>query len=179
MLSCVFLFGLGLKLFSLHFSFRYGLFFLFHLHHAHSHLTYLCSSALPVIDFACPLLLDISSQLAFLRGSAISRFVILEYLSLDSSLCVSVLSSHNHHSCFSSPPPHRLVCSVLLGVGSQLDFLRGAALSVGGLPIIAMRSVNEKGESNIVNTLKPGAGKKRKKRNELLRVRSVIRELRM
>ena len=47
---------------------------------------------------------------------------------------------------------------MMTGVGSQLDFLRGAALSVRGLPIIAMPSMNEKGESNIVNTLKQGAG---------------------
>ena len=47
---------------------------------------------------------------------------------------------------------------LLSGVGSQLDFLRGATLSPGGLPIIALPSVNERGESNTVNILKRGAG---------------------
>lgn len=44
------------------------------------------------------------------------------------------------------------------GVGGQMDFLRGAALSPGGKPIIAMRSVTTRGASRIVPMLKPGAG---------------------
>lgn len=44
------------------------------------------------------------------------------------------------------------------GIGGQMDFIRGAALSEGGKPIIAMPSVTSKGESRIVNQLKPGAG---------------------
>ena len=44
------------------------------------------------------------------------------------------------------------------GVGGQLDFMRGAALSEGGKPIIALSSVTSRGESKIVNTLKTGAG---------------------
>lgn len=44
------------------------------------------------------------------------------------------------------------------GVGGQLDFMRGAALSDGGKPIIAMMSVTAKGESKIVPHLKTGAG---------------------
>lgn len=43
------------------------------------------------------------------------------------------------------------------GVGGQMDFIRGAALSEGGKPIIAMASVTSKGESKIVGCLKPGA----------------------
>lgn len=43
------------------------------------------------------------------------------------------------------------------GVGGQMDFMRGAALSEGGKPIIAMSSVTSKGESKIVPFLKPGA----------------------
>jgi acetyl-CoA hydrolase len=43
------------------------------------------------------------------------------------------------------------------GVGGQLDFIRGAARSKGGKPIIAMPSSN-RGISKIVATLKPGAG---------------------
>lgn len=38
-----------------------------------------------------------------------------------------------------------------------MDFIRGAALSEGGKPIIAMASVTSKGESKIVGCLKPGA----------------------
>ena len=44
------------------------------------------------------------------------------------------------------------------GVGGQMDFMRGAASSEGGKPIIAMASVTGKGESKIVNVLKSGAG---------------------
>ena len=44
------------------------------------------------------------------------------------------------------------------GVGGQMDFMRGAALSDGGKPIIALPSTTSKGESRIVSLLKPGAG---------------------
>ena len=44
------------------------------------------------------------------------------------------------------------------GVGGQMDFMRGAALSVGGKPIIAITSNTMKGVSKIVPSLKPGAG---------------------
>ncbi len=44
------------------------------------------------------------------------------------------------------------------GVGGQMDFIRGAALSEGGKPIIALPSVTRKGASRIVPMLKPGAG---------------------
>jgi acyl-CoA hydrolase len=44
------------------------------------------------------------------------------------------------------------------GVGGQMDFMRGAALSEGGRPIIALRSTTNKGRSRIAATLQPGAG---------------------
>src|SRR5512142_3108382 len=44
------------------------------------------------------------------------------------------------------------------GVGGQMDFIRGAALSEGGKPIIALPSVTSAGESRIVPFLKAGAG---------------------
>lgn len=44
------------------------------------------------------------------------------------------------------------------GVGGQMDFMRGAALSPGGKPIIAMASTTGKGVSKIVPYLKEGAG---------------------
>jgi acyl-CoA hydrolase len=44
------------------------------------------------------------------------------------------------------------------GVGGQMDFMRGAALSKGGKPIIAMPSITGKGKSKIVPFLKEGAG---------------------
>ena len=49
--------------------------------------------------------------------------------------------------------------SIYSGVGGQMDFLRGAALSVGGKPIIAL-AATAKGDtvSRIVPTLSPGAG---------------------
>jgi acyl-CoA hydrolase len=45
------------------------------------------------------------------------------------------------------------------GIGGQMDFMRGAALSHGGVPIIALPSTAAGGKiSRIVSTLKPGAG---------------------
>ncbi|WP_080056242.1 acetyl-CoA hydrolase/transferase family protein [Spirosoma aerolatum] len=44
------------------------------------------------------------------------------------------------------------------GVGGQMDFVRGATLSEGGKPIIALASTTSKGESKIVPFLKEGAG---------------------
>ncbi|MDR3680041.1 MAG: acetyl-CoA hydrolase/transferase C-terminal domain-containing protein [Flavipsychrobacter sp.] len=44
------------------------------------------------------------------------------------------------------------------GIGGQMDFMRGAALSDGGKPIIGMPSTTKKGISRIVPFLKPGAG---------------------
>lgn len=44
------------------------------------------------------------------------------------------------------------------GIGGQMDFMRGASLSPGGKPIIAMPSTTKKGISRIVPMLNPGAG---------------------
>ncbi len=44
------------------------------------------------------------------------------------------------------------------GVGGQMDFMRGASLSEGGKPIIALTSITNKGISKIVPMLKQGAG---------------------
>jgi len=56
------------------------------------------------------------------------------------------------------------VCADTIGkyqfsdVGGQMDFIRGAALSEGGKPIIAMPSITKNGISKIVPFLKEGAG---------------------
>ena len=47
---------------------------------------------------------------------------------------------------------------VISGVGGQMDFMRGAALSAGGKPILALPSQTRTGASRIVAALKPGAG---------------------
>jgi 4-hydroxybutyrate CoA-transferase len=48
---------------------------------------------------------------------------------------------------------------IFSGIGGQMDFIRGAALSPGGKAIIALPSTAAKGQlSRIVPTLKPGAG---------------------
>ena len=44
------------------------------------------------------------------------------------------------------------------GVGGQMDFIRGASLSEGGKPIIALPSRTNRGLPRIVPMLKPGAG---------------------
>lgn len=47
---------------------------------------------------------------------------------------------------------------IISGVGGQMDFLRAAALSVGGKPILALTSRSKKGASRITTTLRAGAG---------------------
>jgi len=45
------------------------------------------------------------------------------------------------------------------GIGGQVDFIRGAAMSKGGIPIIALPSTAKQGQlSRIVASLTPGAG---------------------
>jgi acyl-CoA hydrolase len=44
------------------------------------------------------------------------------------------------------------------GIGGQMDFMRGAALSIGGKPIIALNSRTNRGIARIVPHLKEGAG---------------------
>lgn len=48
---------------------------------------------------------------------------------------------------------------IFSGIGGQMDFIRGAAKSVGGKPVIALPSTAAKGKvSRITPLLKPGAG---------------------
>jgi len=47
---------------------------------------------------------------------------------------------------------------IFSGVGGQMDFIRGASLSEGGKPIIAMNSITGSGISKISAMLKQGAG---------------------
>lgn len=47
---------------------------------------------------------------------------------------------------------------IISGVGGQMDFIRGASLSPGGKPIIAITSRTAKGVPRIVPVLKTGAG---------------------
>jgi 4-hydroxybutyrate CoA-transferase len=47
---------------------------------------------------------------------------------------------------------------IISGVGGQMDFMRGAALSAGGKPIIALPSRTSSGRGRIVAQLQPGAG---------------------
>lgn len=47
---------------------------------------------------------------------------------------------------------------IISGVGGQMDFMRGAALSDGGKPIIALTSRTKHGHSRLVHCLKKGAG---------------------
>lgn len=50
-------------------------------------------------------------------------------------------------------------CQFYSGIGGQVDFVRGAAMSNGGKPIIALPSTAKKGmASRIVSQLDPGAG---------------------
>lgn len=49
-------------------------------------------------------------------------------------------------------------CKIISGVGGQVDFIRGAALSEGGKAIIALTSRTKNGRPRIVHTLTPGGG---------------------
>ncbi|MGZ3651530.1 MAG: acetyl-CoA hydrolase/transferase family protein [Bdellovibrionota bacterium] len=55
--------------------------------------------------------------------------------------------------CADSIGPH-----IYSGIGGQIDFMRGAALSAGGKPIIALPSRTKRGESKISAFLREGAG---------------------
>lgn len=48
--------------------------------------------------------------------------------------------------------------TIISGVGGQMDFIRGASLSPGGKPIIALPSRTSRGERRIVARLRSGAG---------------------
>lgn len=80
---------------------------------------------------------------------------------------VSVISSNDKVTAINSAVEIDLtgqVCAdsigsrIISGVGGQMDFMRGASLSNGGKPIIALSSLTAKGVSKIVPLLKPGAG---------------------
>jgi acyl-CoA hydrolase len=47
---------------------------------------------------------------------------------------------------------------IISGVGGQMDFIRAAALSEGGKPILAFTSTSKKGHSRIQSILRTGAG---------------------
>src|SRR5690606_3991310 len=47
---------------------------------------------------------------------------------------------------------------IFSGIGGQMDFIRGASLSDGGKPIIALPSITSRNQSRIVPYLKEGAG---------------------
>jgi len=47
---------------------------------------------------------------------------------------------------------------IISGVGGQMDFIRGASLSPGGKPIIALPSRTTRGQRRVVSRLRPGAG---------------------
>ena len=49
-------------------------------------------------------------------------------------------------------------CKIYSGVGGQMDFIRGASMSEGGKPIIALTSTTKDGQSKITPFLKQGAG---------------------
>lgn len=47
---------------------------------------------------------------------------------------------------------------IISGVGGQMDFMRGAALSKGGKPLIALSSRTARNQPRIVSMLRPGSG---------------------
>lgn len=98
----------------------------------------------------------------FIHDNPAVRLLDVEYVN-----DVSVIRKHNRMAAINSAIEVDLtgqVCAdsigtyMYSGVGGQMDFIRGASLSDGGLPIIALPSRTGRGESRIVSALKPGAG---------------------
>ncbi|MGE0494095.1 MAG: acetyl-CoA hydrolase/transferase family protein [Vulcanimicrobiota bacterium] len=92
----------------------------------------------------------------------------VEFYGCDYTNNVGLIAEHDHMVAVNSALEVDLsgqVCadsighSIYSGIGGQMDFIRGAALSRGGKPIIALPSTARGGSlSRIVSTLKPGAG---------------------
>jgi len=92
----------------------------------------------------------------------------VEFYGSDYTNNVGLIASHNNMVAINSALEIDLsgqVCAdsightIYSGIGGQMDFIRGAALSKGGKAIIALPSTARDGTlSRIVSTLKPGAG---------------------
>ncbi len=92
---------------------------------------------------------------------------LITMLSTDMANDVSVIKTNNKVTAINSAIEIDLTGQVVSdsigtyqfsGVGGQMDFIRGAALSKGGKPIIALPSVTNKGISRITPFLNPGGG---------------------
>jgi len=122
-----------------------------------------------------------NSKKTVLRGRTVSSFILGTkkiYDFVDNNLSVNCLSSSfvNDANVISRNPKVAAINSAIeidltgqvcadsigtyqySGIGGQMDFMRGAAASEGGKPIIAMPSVTNTGLSRIVANLKEGAG---------------------
>ena len=113
------------------------------------------------------------SVTSFVSGSqALFDFVddnpAVEFYGCDYTNSVGLIAQHDNMVAVNSALEIDLsgqVCAdsigsmIYSGIGGQMDFIRGAALSRGGKPIIALPSTARGGTlSRIVPTLKPGAG---------------------
>ncbi|KAI8927490.1 acetyl-CoA hydrolase/transferase family protein [Entophlyctis helioformis] len=114
----------------------------------------------------------------FLPGKILTSFVMRLYDFVDDNPSVSFMDAsvtNDVHFIGSNPAVTAInsaievdltgqVCAdsigkrMVSGVGGQVDFERGAALSQGGLPIICLPSTAKDGSSRIVPVLKEGAG---------------------
>lgn len=122
-----------------------------------------------------------NSRKIILPGRTVSAFVLgtkKTYDFIDNNLAINCLSAGyvNDVSIIKKNPKVTAINSALeidltgqvcadsigtyqySGIGGQMDFMRGASLSEGGKPIIALPSITKKGISRIVPNLKPGAG---------------------
>ena len=122
-----------------------------------------------------------NSQKKVLPGRTVSSFILGTrkiYDFVDNNISVNCLSSSlvNDANTISRNPKVAAINSAIeidltgqvcadsigtyqySGIGGQMDFMRGAAMSDGGKPIIAMPSVTATGISRIVANLKEGAG---------------------
>ena len=98
-----------------------------------------------------------------------SGLFLIQYQTCKFFLVIKALFRHNECYCYSPMALYTLKAALMrhcvhigcfhsAGVGGQIDFIRGAALSEDGegKPIIALPSATKKGESKIVPFIKPG-----------------------
>lgn len=122
-----------------------------------------------------------NSEKSFHRGKTVSAFIVgsqklYDFIDDNPSVIMleanyvnnpSIIARNNKVTSINSAVEVDLtgqVCAdsighkIISGVGGQIDFIRGASLSKGGKPIIAISSRSKKGIPRIVPTLKYGAG---------------------
>ncbi len=97
--------------------------------------------------------IDDNTQFAFLESDYVNRAYIISRNPKVAAVNSAIEIDITGQVCSDSMGTYQYS-----GVGGQMDFIRGAAMSQGGKPIIAMASRTKKGTPKIVPFLQQGAG---------------------